>query len=85
MLLPLSPSSCSQQSLLLCFPLFYFYALTVWMLPAPPCFCASWKLLPPLLGKIFQSLVQASSLFKHCVWYYVLPLAFIRDCAAILF
>lgn len=53
-----------------------FYALTVWMLPPPPpCFCASWKLLPPLSWeRSFRAWLRP--LFKHCVWYQCFTFSF---------
>lgn len=53
----------------------YFFALMVWMLPAPPCFCASWKLLPPLFWeRSFRAWLRP--LFKHCVWYQCFTFSF---------
>ena len=53
----------------------YFYALTVWMLPPPPCFCASWKLLPPLFWeRSFRAWLRP--LFKRCFWYQCFTFSF---------
>lgn len=51
------------------------------LVPAPPCFVLGWRAVLPLFTESFRATAQDLSL-TSLSWYDVLPLAFIRDCAA---